>query len=67
MAYNNNKNKGTKINPDLVREREKCTFRIEELTNYIDGSQEATAERHARGKHLFQVFRNKFVYVFNKK
>ena len=34
-----------KINPDLIRERKKCPFVKEELTNLLDGSVEDTAKR----------------------
>ncbi|XP_049873454.1 probable peroxisomal acyl-coenzyme A oxidase 1 [Pectinophora gossypiella] len=35
----------TKVNPDLQRERDKCTFNITELTNIIDGGPEKTEDR----------------------
>ncbi|XP_026759158.2 probable peroxisomal acyl-coenzyme A oxidase 1 [Galleria mellonella] len=35
----------TKVNEDLVREREKCTFDVKELTHYFDGGEEITLNR----------------------
>ncbi|XP_019874586.2 probable peroxisomal acyl-coenzyme A oxidase 1 [Aethina tumida] len=37
-----------KINPDLVKERKKCTFNTLELTHLLDGGESKTAERKAR-------------------
>ncbi|XP_060808800.1 probable peroxisomal acyl-coenzyme A oxidase 1 [Amyelois transitella] len=34
-----------KVNPDLQRERDKCTFNVTELTNLIDGGVQNTEER----------------------
>ncbi|XP_049873464.1 probable peroxisomal acyl-coenzyme A oxidase 1 [Pectinophora gossypiella] len=34
-----------KVNEDLQRERQKCDFNVEELTNYLDGSVKETHER----------------------
>lgn len=36
------------MNPDLVRERQNCTFRTSELTVYLDGGEEKTADRKSR-------------------
>ncbi|XP_041975186.1 probable peroxisomal acyl-coenzyme A oxidase 1 [Aricia agestis] len=36
------------VNTDLKNEREKCTFKLEELINYIDGGPEKTKERRYR-------------------
>lgn len=44
----NNNNSVNKINPDLARERSKCTFNVEELTTFIDGSSENTKTRRER-------------------
>ncbi|XP_053613248.1 probable peroxisomal acyl-coenzyme A oxidase 1 [Plodia interpunctella] len=51
-----------KINPDLQRERDKCTFNVTELTNFIDGGVINTEERRKRedlllkeGIHLEEV------------
>lgn len=41
------------INQDLLRERKKCTFDPEELTNFLDGGKEKTGERRSRGRSLF--------------
>lgn len=40
-----------KINPDLVKERKKCTFEPQELTHLLDGGVEKTEERKSRGKN----------------
>ncbi|KAL0901878.1 hypothetical protein ABMA27_007033 [Loxostege sticticalis] len=34
-----------KINEDLVKERQKCTFNVQELTYLLDGGEEVTKER----------------------
>lgn len=39
-----------KINPDLLREREKCTFDREELATYWIGDKQKLEEKRARGK-----------------
>lgn len=39
----------TKVNADLQRERDKCTFNVTELINLIDGGEDKTAERKSRG------------------
>lgn len=39
-----------KVNKDLQKEREKCTFIITELTNYIDGGEDKTLDRRKKGK-----------------
>ncbi|CAG4983896.1 unnamed protein product [Colias eurytheme] len=38
----------TKINPDLQRERDNCTFNVTELTNLLDGGAQKTEERKQR-------------------
>lgn len=38
------------VNPDLVREREKCTFNTLQLTQFLDGTVEKYNERKERGK-----------------
>lgn len=47
------------INPDLEKERQKCTFDVEELARYWIGDQNKLDEKRARGKflHLFYGFR----------
>lgn len=48
-----------KINPDLAREREKCTFDVEELATYWIGDKQKLEEKRARGKcqnSLFGIF-----------
>ncbi|XP_017768288.1 PREDICTED: probable peroxisomal acyl-coenzyme A oxidase 1 [Nicrophorus vespilloides] len=37
-----------KVNPDLLRERQKCTFNNLELTHLLDGGADKTAERRER-------------------
>ncbi|KAL0901881.1 hypothetical protein ABMA27_007036 [Loxostege sticticalis] len=34
-----------KVNEDLLKERRKCTFDVEELTHFIDGGEQATKDR----------------------
>lgn len=41
----------TKVNPDLQRERDKCSFNITELTNLLDGGAAMTEERRRRGNY----------------
>uniref|UniRef100_A0A2A4IZR4 Acyl-coenzyme A oxidase n=1 Tax=Heliothis virescens TaxID=7102 RepID=A0A2A4IZR4_HELVI len=36
---------GAKVNQDLLAERKKCEFNVEELTNYLDGGAKATENR----------------------
>lgn len=40
----------SRVNKDLLREREKCTFDPIELTNLLDGSPEKTARRRETGE-----------------
>lgn len=40
------------INPDLEKERRKCTFDVEELARYWIGDQSKLEEKRARGKSL---------------
>lgn len=37
------------VNEDLKREREKCTFNTEELTNFLDGGADKTLRRRKLG------------------
>lgn len=37
------------INPDLDKERQKCTFDVEELARYWHGDQNKLNEKRARG------------------
>lgn len=37
------------VNMDLQKERAKCTFNIEELTNYLDGGVDMTSNRRRIG------------------
>ncbi|KAK8735636.1 hypothetical protein OTU49_005239 [Cherax quadricarinatus] len=39
------KNNERECNEDLIRERRKCNFNIEELTNIVDGGKARTARR----------------------
>lgn len=41
------------VNADLQREREKCTFNIEEFTNFLDGNAKTTQSRRELGLYLF--------------
>lgn len=40
------------VNEDLRKEREKCTFNIEELTNFLDGGVNMTIRRRKLGMSL---------------
>ncbi|XP_038207790.1 probable peroxisomal acyl-coenzyme A oxidase 1 [Zerene cesonia] len=42
-----------KINPDLQRERDNCTFNVTELTNLLDGGPQKTKERKQREDMVF--------------
>lgn len=44
------------INPDLKKERQKCTFDVEELARYWIGDQNKLEEKRARGKFFELVF-----------
>ena len=44
------KEETAKCNPDLERERKKCSFDPMELTHLLDGGPEKTEERKERGK-----------------
>jgi acyl-CoA oxidase len=37
------------VNADLLKEREKCTFDVEELTNFLDGGVKQTLHRRKLG------------------
>lgn len=41
------------VNVDLQKEREKCTFNVEELTNFLDGGAKKTLSRRKLGMWLF--------------
>jgi len=41
-----------KINPDLIKERAKCTFNTQELTHLLDGGPEKTRDRKARENYF---------------
>lgn len=50
---------------DIKNERKKCTFNIQELTNYLDGGAEKTKERKHLG-NLFYMFNfGNLFYMFN--
>lgn len=38
-----------RVNPDLQKERDTCTFSIKELTNILDGGPEKTRRRKELG------------------
>lgn len=44
-----------KVNEDLQKERNKCDFHIEELTNFIDGGVHETEKRRRIGKYEFML------------
>lgn len=55
-----------KINADLQKERDSCSFNVTELTNLIDGGIEKTAERKKRGNLLFNYLFSKVLFsIFN--
>lgn len=39
-----------KINKDLLRERKKCTFNVQELIHIVDGGEKMTKMRKEIGK-----------------
>lgn len=45
------------INPDLDKERRKCTFNVEELARYWYGDQTKLDEKRARGMLLCSISR----------
>lgn len=44
--------KSQEVNPDLLKERRKCTFDTQELTHLLDGGADKTEERKSRGLTL---------------
>lgn len=42
-----------KINFDLTKERQQCSFDIEELTNLLDGGSDNTEIRRKKGRQRF--------------
>ncbi|KAL3289791.1 hypothetical protein HHI36_023183 [Cryptolaemus montrouzieri] len=46
--------KGTKINSDLLKERNKCTFNPRELTHFLDGGEQKTKDRKEREKFFLE-------------
>ncbi|XP_013188651.1 probable peroxisomal acyl-coenzyme A oxidase 1 [Amyelois transitella] len=44
---------GQKVNEDLVKERNKCTFDVEELIHFVDGGKENTVQRRELEERLF--------------
>ncbi|KAJ0182752.1 hypothetical protein K1T71_002121 [Dendrolimus kikuchii] len=44
----------TKVNSDLQRERDKCTFNVQELTHVIDGGPHMTEERKKREETILK-------------
>lgn len=53
---------GVKINPDLIRERKKCTFDLNELTNLIDGGKDFTVERKRFGKFCNSLIKSSAIW-----
>lgn len=45
--------KKLKVNPDLQKERNKCSFKTEELTNWWYGGAKNVEEKRWKGKVLF--------------
>lgn len=43
----------SKINPDLIKERQNCTFKIEEFAEWWNGGALKLKERRERGKLFF--------------
>lgn len=39
-----------KVNKDLQKERDKCTFDVQEMITFVDGGRERTLERRQRGE-----------------
>lgn len=56
------------INPDLARERQNCTFDVEELARYWIGDQTKLDEKRVRGKWKIYVrlFSLVFFFIENK-
>lgn len=44
------------INPDIARERQKCTFQTAELTHLLDDGKDKTEERRSRGNKHFMFY-----------
>lgn len=44
-----------KINPNLVKERKRCTFNTLELTHLLDGGEDMTRERKNRGNYKYRI------------
>ncbi|CAH0405627.1 unnamed protein product [Chilo suppressalis] len=44
-----------KVNEDLDRERKKCVFNIEELTNFLDGGSESTRRRRETENKILSI------------
>lgn len=42
------------VNDDLRKERTTCTFKLEELTNYLDEGVENTEKRRKLGRFLYR-------------
>lgn len=45
-----------RVNEDLLKERRKCTFDVEELTHFIDGGEQATKDRREVGMYVIYLF-----------
>ncbi|KAI5632452.1 acyl-CoA oxidase domain-containing protein [Phthorimaea operculella] len=44
-----------KVNEDLQKERNRCSFNVEELTNFIDGSAKETADRRKSENKILSI------------
>ena len=53
------------VHPDLERERQNCPFSQEELTNFLEGGPEKTAERRSLEKYIFGFFPKVLIYFLN--
>lgn len=47
-----------KVNPDLVKERQKATFNVEEFTTWWNDGEDKKLERRALGRWCLQLFVN---------
>lgn len=56
-------NKNMKVNTDLQKERDTCTFNIEELTNYLDGGVNNTEQRRKIGTYFSNFIVHTYTYL----
>lgn len=58
-----------KVNEDLQKEREMCTFNLEELTNFLDDGVKNTEKRRKLGMYILYTvthYLRNFSYCINK-